>query len=195
MILDDYIYNYYPKGIEDVFSDEYTNSIEYKSLKKAIQNAEKSETINEIKEILKSYASLDSLKMKFLDSTNFSFNDRAFNFQYRQELPNKIIKTVCCNISVLLPIYCIYYIERDFSKVVLGDKVDTAFYKYDFNTFPSSFKGLKIKISETLNNIGLKRIENKILEKRVPGIGFNNIGYNNMTRFNCLFLDEPYVSP
>ena len=131
----------------------------------------------------------------FNDVTNFNFNDRSFNFQFRHENEFKKVLTICCNISVIAPVGCIYFIERDFSDVQIGKKVADNFFEHDLDVFPEEYMPLKNKIGDILREQEIGIIDNVRLASIIPEITFGNCAYNQMTLFNCLFLDEPYIMP
>ena len=196
MFLNNYIYYFYPKGIRDGFSEQYLNSEQYKRLIDAIGYAKTLWQADKLKEDLKSISiEQHEGNSNFLDVTNFSFNDRAFNFQYRFENANKIVRTVCCNISVLMPAACVYFVERDFSDIQMGKKANETIFDYDLEHFPSIFDHLRQKIIDVLRLRGLIVLDNQELNMVVPEIAFEHIHYNKMTLFNCLFLNEPYIAP
>jgi hypothetical protein len=196
MLRDYYIYDYYPKGIMDSFSEEYNESVEHQRLKNSLFKAKKH---FDLKAIITEFNRIVELNQnsncKFIDSTNFDFNDRSFNFQFRFENKKRIVKTICCNISVLMPFYCIYFIERRYDKVEIGYKVEEEFFNYNFNLFPKQFKKLKNDINSVLRRNGFFYINSEDLDTVVPEITFDSLEYNKMTLFNCLFLNEPYIIP
>ena len=73
-----------------------------------------------------------------------------------------------------------------------GQKVNNDFFKYDFNLIPSKYKDLVINISKLLTKANFERIRNEDLDVVIPNITFEQIKFNKMTIFNCLFLNEPY---
>ncbi|MCC1485199.1 hypothetical protein [Winogradskyella immobilis] len=197
MFLDNYLYYFYPRGIIDAYSEAYRESREYRYLKNKIKFASESWDImplfHELSDLI---TNLKIQNCYLVDVTNFSFNDRCFNFQYRFEDSNSmIIKSICCNLSILFPTYCIYYIERDYSNIEIGVKTDEKFFNNHFSFFPAEYNYLRKEIDLILKSKGLFKIINEDLDKIIPKIAFDIIKFDKMSMFNCLFLNEPYITP
>lgn len=196
MDITDYLYSFYPKGIKDSFSEEYLNSKPYRNLTDRIEYAKNHIEVNQISSELTSL--IDSIKydeMNLNNLTNFNFLDRCFNFQFKDKVIDNVVRAVYCNISVLMPFYTIYFLERDYANFKMGEKMTSDFFTYDLEVFPSEYEDLRNAISNVLNSKNLFQLDNEYLSDLVPEIGFEEVSYGTMSIFNCLFLNEPYMIP
>ena len=191
-----HIYNYYPKGITYPFEQEYLETKEYLRLQDAVEQARHWDMNSILGALLSIEYYNHDIPVKILNYTNFNFLDRCFVIQYRFIIGKKI-KAITLNISVLLPVFCVYYLERNMEGVVIGKPISNPeeFYAYDFNHIPDIYSDLVKLISDHLIGLGYARIQNELLDHIIPDISFETIGLNKMTLFNALFMNEPYCAP
>lgn len=196
-MLTDYIYNYYPPGIENPFEEEYLSSEEYLTLLYCIDKARNWDMSNVFTSLENIVSECPGKERRVLNLTDFDFHDRSFHIQYRFQNEG-VLQAISVNISVLLPVFCVYYLHTKNHNMPLKRsriKYTSESELYDFTKFPEEYQFFKKIIIETLSELGYLFIPNSKLGSKVPDIAYETIPIDKMTVFSALFMNAPYGVP
>ncbi|WP_340067319.1 hypothetical protein [Ascidiimonas aurantiaca] len=196
-MLINYIYNYYPPGIENPFEDEYLSSEEYLTLRYCIDKARNWDMSNVFTSLQQILNECPGKKQKMLNLTDFDFYDRSFHIQYRFQSEG-VLQAISVNISILLPVFCVYYLHTKNHNIPLKRsriKYTSESEPYDFTKFPEEYRFFKKIIMKTLSGLGYLFIPNSKLGSKVPYIAYETIPIDKMTVFSALFMNAPYGVP
>lgn len=195
-VLKNYAYHFYPKGIENPFEDEYLSSEEYLTLMYAIDKARDWDFDPLREALMETETEMAHEYQKVADLTNFNFSDRCFHIQYSYHTEDAI-KALSVNISVLAPVFCVYYVEQlNLTTEFVGRRIThpQEFHPHDFLKMPDEFKPLKKRLVKLLSDKGYQHIPNKSLNEIIPEISYETIGIDHMTVFNAFFMNEPFCN-
>ncbi len=195
-IYNDYAYNFYPRGISNPFEQEYLSSEEYLTLLFAIDKARDWRMDKVITSLMTVKTGIKNTNQTTLNLTNFNFGDRCFHVQY-SFYTEHALQAISVNISILAPIFCVYYVgQDDLDNEFVGRRITNPeeFQPYDFEYMPKKYHALKEKLVQLVKDFGYHFVANDALGNIIPDISYETIGINNMTVFNAFFLNKPYCN-
>ncbi len=177
------IYEFYPKGLS-IDSSKYVKSIEYNRLRNRIiefGSKERTELFNSLVLLFKFNP---KIKLIFKDFTLVDWLDRALNVQSVNETSPGIYHSLCINISIIAPYFCIYVLETEIDPNSKNWKSLPK--KVESNIYLSEIKEIK---KELIDYFKLKEFPSELLKKKID-VEFLDISKGEFNFFNGFFLNR-----
>ncbi len=171
---------------------KYQESVEAKKLKKLIRE-QLNNPLDKIEAIINSLVINNGIKL--INATNLTMGDRAYNLQFSRFLTNEKFQPICFVISLLAPYYYYYIIDISMNNPFVPNG-----YKWEKNNGRNKEFELDTKFKEIINivskeieaTLNYKKFPEKLIDKIIPDISYQNIEIGNFTYFNAFFLNEYY---
>lgn len=181
-------YQYFPRGIDSRLKPlEYNDTKELKHLCSTFNREFAKQQNGEFDAFYDELQALDN-SMHLHKYGLYFQNDRAHDLQLA-DLKGNILYSICLNISIVAPYYCVYVLETNIERF-LKKPVDF-FSPVPINTFRNKEKEYTLllnKIRElTEQTFGITEFPEEFINEVIPNINYDLIHMGEFTMFNAFF--------